>query len=110
MKATAVVLTLGCFVAACGGSPTTPTPSPAPGPTVQTSAPQPPPPPSADPAPTPTPTPTPTPAPTPVPTPAPDLRLAATTEGSVWSDQSQALPGTFDVEVWPDRVQIAQVT
>jgi hypothetical protein len=28
----------------------------------------------------------------------------------VWSDQSQALPSSFDVEVWPDRVQIAQVT
>jgi hypothetical protein len=35
------------------------------------------------------------------------LRLTATTDGSTWSDPSQALPATFDIGVWPDRVQIA---
>lgn len=116
MKTIAAVLTLASLVAACGGSPTAPTPSSN---AAQASAPQPAPP-SNDPATPPNPAPPPpspgpqppdpSPAPPPAPGPQADLRLTATTDGSRWSDPSQALPGTFDISVWPDRMQIAEWT
>jgi hypothetical protein len=50
--------------------------------------------------------------PTPAPAPAPqaDLRLDAVTDGGVWPDPSKALPSTFAVVVWPDRVQLGDWT
>jgi hypothetical protein len=107
MKMFAAVLALA-VVTACGDSPTRPTTTSS---TVQASASQSAPPasdpapPSDSPPPPPTPVPT-TPTPTPVPDPQPDLRLSATTDGNSWPDPAQALPSTFDVVVWPDRVEV----
>ena len=103
MKASAAAITLAALVAACGGSPTQPSQSQAPTPTtVPATGPQSPP---SDP-PTPAPTPTPTPAPAPPPAPQPDWRSDASTDGGYWSNPSKALPTTFAVVVWPDRVQV----
>jgi hypothetical protein len=38
------------------------------------------------------------------------MRLAARTDGAVWRDSADALPATFDVVVWPDRVQVGEWT